>query len=177
MRKFVIIASSAIVTIFSTAGCAETERTRPLLAARGGGPTWVKYDPQFDLRRAIQAGQAQNEPLYICRAPHANGIHPGKVFGGACNIGFAGKEVVLKDFEILAGDPSGVRWIPTQGGAVPPGVRLVQGGHAPDGAQLVVCRAAHQGGLHPGKLYQQNCNIGFGGKEIVLNQYEVLAHS
>lgn len=42
------------------------------------------------------------------------------------------------------------------------------------GIDFYFCRAAHQGGTHPGYLSKKQCHIGYGGKEIVLNTYEVL---
>ena len=44
-----------------------------------------------------------NEPLYICRATHNGGVHPGKLraaFKG-CNIGWGGRETVVADYEVL----------------------------------------------------------------------------
>jgi len=37
------------------------------------------------------------------------------------------------------------------------------------------CRAQHNGAWHPGKEWAGACNIGWGGKEIALKQYQVLS--
>lgn len=52
---------------------------------------------------AVRGGVDQNGrvPLYICRAHYINGIHPGKLLSGKCNIGWGGQEVVLHHFEVL----------------------------------------------------------------------------
>jgi hypothetical protein len=44
-------------------------------------------------------------------------------------------------------------------------------------ADFYVCRAYYNGGLHPGKLYRDHCNIGWGGREIINDHYEVLVSS
>jgi hypothetical protein len=49
----------------------------------------------------------------------------------------------------------------------------VVGGREPD-RLLYVCRAHYAGGTHPGKVVAGTCNIGYGGKEIVLPGYEIL---
>ena len=47
------------------------------------------------------------------------------------------------------------------------------GGYEP-GRALVVCRASHEGGVHPGKVVNNRCNFGYGGQEITSNNYRVL---
>ena len=43
---------------------------------------------------------------------------------------------------------------------------------------LRVCRAKLQDGTHPGKYFDGQCNIGWGGKEVVLTQgYELLVNT
>lgn len=39
---------------------------------------------------------------------------------------------------------------------------------------LGVCRMRYEGGVHPGKVFDGKCNIGYGHKEIVGAEYEVL---
>lgn len=43
-----------------------------------------------------------------------------------------------------------------------------------NGHNLLVCRAAHQGGIHPGKVVAGKCNIGFAGHEIIKTRFEVV---
>lgn len=63
---------------------------------------WVPWQGRLP-RNAIRGGIDQDGrvPLYICRAHHINGIHPGKLLSGKCNIGWGGGEVVLHHFEVL----------------------------------------------------------------------------
>jgi Protein of unknown function (DUF3421) len=37
-----------------------------------------------------------------------------------------------------------------------------------------VCRGRYNTGTHPGKVVDRGCNIGWGGAEVVLTQYEIL---
>jgi len=39
---------------------------------------------------------------------------------------------------------------------------------------LYICRSRHVNGVHPGKLLNGQCHIGWGGKEVVLPRFEVL---
>lgn len=68
----------------------------------------------------------------------------------------------------------GLSWVAYQG-RVP--ADAIIGGQEP-ARQLPVCRARHgQGGnigVHPGKLVAGKCNIGWGGREVELTQFEVL---
>jgi len=122
----------------------------------------------------IIGGQEPGRALPICRAGFQNGVHPGKVVAGNCNIGYGGKEIVLPQFELLVGRPAptapGIAWVPFAG-QVPPNAYIA--GQEP-GRQLPVCRGSHQSGLHPGKVVAGRCNIGWGGAEVVLAQFEVM---
>ncbi len=40
---------------------------------------------------------------------------------------------------------------------------------------LYICRAQHRGGWHPGKVHVDMCHFGWGGAEIVVRNYQVLA--
>jgi hypothetical protein len=120
---------------------------------------------------AVIGGAEPGRQLPVCRAPFQNGIHPGKLVARNCNIGWGGKEITIGKYEVLVAPPAEIRWLPAANGQVPPGA--VIGGKEP-GRQLPVCRAPYQNGMHPGKLVAKNCNIGWGGKEITLNRYEVM---
>lgn len=65
-------------------------------------------------------------------------------------------------------------WAAASGGAIPEGA-IAYGSEA-DGREQFVCRGAHGGGTHLGKITAgfSGCNIGYGGREITLAQYEVL---
>jgi phospholipase C len=45
------------------------------------------------------------------------------------------------------------------------------------GRNLYVCRANYQGGVHPGKVYENTCYIGWGGREVGITSFEVLTGS
>lgn len=130
-----------------------------------GKGTWGP--PAAGLRGAFVAGHENNRPLYLCRAQF-NGQHPGKVVAGSCNIGYAGEEKLIKSFEVFYQSPVWVAGKTAPAGAV---------GGQENGQPLYVCRARYQGGLHPGKLLSGSCNIGYGGKEIIVPNFEVLIGS
>ncbi|HEX2955939.1 MAG TPA: DM9 repeat-containing protein [Chitinispirillaceae bacterium] len=121
---------------------------------------------------AVVGGHEPGRDLYVCRATYHDGVHPGKLVGNCCSIGWGGREITLPNYEVLVSSvPSSLQWVPASNGAVPS--NAVVGGHEP-GRDLYVCRAAYHGGVHPGKLVGNCCNIGWGGREIMLLNYEVL---
>jgi len=123
----------------------------------------------------VTGGQEPGRTLYICRANFEGGVHPGKLVGSNCNIGYGGREVEVRSYETLV--QQGVvplRWVAATGGQVPAGA--VTGGQEP-GRTLYICRANFEGGVHPGKLVGSNCNIGYGGREVEVRNYEVLART
>ena len=120
-------------------------------------------------------GHEGSTPLYICRGATDDGIHPGKLVGGKCNIGWGGKEVSLDRYELLVNarpDGAGAyvqRWSAPGAGVVGyAGGRLANGG-----AAIRICRASYNGGVHPGKEWQGKCHIGWGGKEVPVAPYEI----
>ncbi|MFN4282803.1 MAG: DUF3421 domain-containing protein [Alphaproteobacteria bacterium] len=133
--------------------------------AGGGALNWANPGAQ----PMVIGGQEPGRQLPICRANFNNGTHPGKVVDGRCNISYGGREHQITSFQVLVG--SGARWVGASGGQVPQGAFI--GGQEP-GRQLPICRAAYNNGIHPGKLVAQNCNIGYGGREIEIRNYEVL---
>lgn len=108
--------------------------------------------------------------LFVCRANYNGGLHPGKLYDGRCNIGWGGDEVSLPQYQVLV-SRSRLHWIPSSDGRLPP--NAIQAGYQQDGP-LYVCQARYRGGMHTGKIYGQNCNIGWGGKEILIPYYNVL---
>lgn len=124
-----------------------------------------------------------SEPLWACRAMYAGpgkgpGVHVGKVGRhlGGCRIGYGGTEVNVESYDVLVGR---VRWLPTQGDQIPRGA-LAAGHEGPEdgGAPLLLCRAqypAGTSGVHIGKTRSGfgGCNIGWGGREITVREYEV----
>lgn len=72
----------------------------------GGDYKWIAAFGGEIPSRAIVSGREHSpglEELYICRAFYENGLHPGKVrsaFKG-CHIGWGGKELEVKSYEVL----------------------------------------------------------------------------
>jgi len=64
-----------------------------------------------------------------------------------------------------------VVWVPAANGMVP--ANAIIGGKE-SGRSLPVCRARYNQGVHPGKVVGKNCNFGYGGKEVLAPQYDVL---
>jgi hypothetical protein len=125
---------------------------------------------------AAVGGREGGTALYICRAATSDGIHPGKVVSGKCNIGWNGKELSLDRYELLVNtrpDSAGAyvqRWSAPGAGVVGyAGGTLANAGNA----VLRICRGGYNGGIHPGKEWQGKCYIGWGGKEVPLPNYEV----
>ena len=76
-------------------------------AQKGSGVTWVKAEYGEIPKGAVEGGVIEGKPVYVCRAYYSNGTHPGKTWENACNIGWGGKEVAVKDFEVLVSKGSG----------------------------------------------------------------------
>ncbi len=121
---------------------------------------------------AIVGGWEQGRTLYVCRGVHEGGLHPGKVVGAYCNIGWGGTEVLTERYEVLIGDTRRIGWVDSSYGGVPPGA--FSGGYEPGQSELYVCRVGYLGGVHPGKIVGTNCNITYGGRELPFNRYQVL---
>lgn len=68
----------------------------------------------------------------------------------------------------------GVSWVSASNGYVPSGA--IPGGYESNGSTLYICRTFYNNGLHPGKVVGSNCNIGWGGQEVVSPQYQVLVY-
>jgi len=120
---------------------------------------------------AIVGGSEPGRVLYICHGWYQGGLHPGKIVGANCNIGWGGREILLNSYEVLVGNPGRVQWIDASHGFVPEGA--ISGGYEPGRPNLYICRATHHG-WHPGKIVGQNCNFGYGGNEIVSPYYQVM---
>ncbi len=142
--------------------------------AAGAQGNWVAAGGGSVPAGAVAGGRESNgKNLYICRGSHGGGVHPGKIVGHNCNIGWGGREVLLSRYEVLVGVSA--EWMAASGGSVRPGA--VAGGRESDGKNLYICRGSYGGGVHPGKIVGHNCNIGWGGKEILLPSYEVLTYT
>lgn len=134
---------------------------------------WVTMNTGDPLPANAVVGGSQSYPaatLYVCQANYRGGMHPGKLYDGHCNIGWGGSEVSLSSYNVLVGRGS-LAWAPASDGNVP--ANAIEGGYQQDGP-LYVCQANYRGGMHPGKIVGQNCNIGWGGAEVLIPDYNVL---
>ncbi len=69
----------------------------------------------------------------------------------------------------------GVYWRPANS-PYTPGPSAIMGGPGNDpnpGSPMYICRSRYQGSMQPGKWVGGNCNIAYGGREIVRSSYEV----
>lgn len=133
---------------------------------------WVAGSASGLPTNAIISGQEGDLKLAVCRSSYNDGVHPGKVVAGKCNFGWGGAEISASTYEVLTGDVSQLSWVATGYGS-PQVANAVTGGNVGT-TQLMVCRGAFGTGVHPGKLFAEKCNIGYGGKEFALTSYEVL---
>jgi hypothetical protein len=102
-------------------------------------------------------------------------LHPGKVWGGKCWVGSAGKEIGMSNFDFLTVAPGAAVWKPGRKGMVTP-KNAILGGKLRTGDPLFICRA-NLGGVysfHTGKLWRGQCIIGYNTKVVVRDTYGVL---
>ncbi len=143
---------------------------------------YIKFDGTLP-PNALELGLDENgtTKLYGCRASYGGGVHPGKFLADHCNIGWGGNEIVLDDFEVLVKE-SDKGWYYEKN---PKDLNSVFVGGQELGRTLPVCIApywtggifglfASYHGSHPGKLIAHKCNIGFGGKEVEIQDFFVI---
>jgi hypothetical protein len=139
-------------------------------AASAADGNWVPYENGALPGDAIAGGHDTNgQTLYFCRA-FPLGDQPGKVNQnlGSCRYGYVGQEYQDGLYEVMV-----PHWEWGSGGQVPGAAYRVS--TDTDGAPLYFCRAFYQGSLQPGKLKKgAGCYIGYGGNEILLNNYQAL---
>lgn len=140
-----------------------------------GGLGWADQSGGAIDREAMPVGyEANGETLYACTAAFNNGVHPGKLrpaFGG-CVIGYGGREYTVRQYSTLLGQAPWVQF--SSQSPIPNGA--YNGGHEANGSPLYMCRAAFNGGVHPGKLGPSTggCNITYGGVEHTIYEFELL---
>lgn len=135
------------------------------------GMTWVPSAGGKQWTNEVVGGQEGSRRLVICRADHAGGKHPGKRVAGKCNFGYGGREIEALKYDVLVAGSISPQWSDTSS-QMPAAGAFVSGQY--DGRPGHVCRAMYQGNLHPGKVVAGNCNIGYGGKEVILRAYQTL---
>jgi len=144
----------------------ETRPSTPLKPA--ANLSWVGSTGTIP-SNAVIGGTENGRNLAVCRTNYNGATHPGKVVGSMCNIGWGGKEVTSRSFEVLVNSGVTLRWISIQGNmprnAVQAGVE--------NGKILYVGQATMaNGSVHSGKVFVADdgtyiCNYGYGGNEVV----------
>jgi hypothetical protein len=66
-----------------------------------------------------------------------------------------------------------VTWVPAQTGQPLPGNLLWGGKDYDQNKNLYICRVSLAGGVHPGKLLNNNCNVSYAGSGTEYHQFEV----
>ena len=120
-----------------------------------------------------QGHEADGTPLWVARAIIGHAYQPGKVRGAflAANIPFDGNEVKVNPYQVLTVKGT---WVQAQGGQVPANAYVA--GYDVGGEELYIALAPYNGGLHPGKVRPAfgAANIGYGGAEVKVYEYQVL---
>ena len=124
---------------------------------------WVRGPSAPAAVTASGGGLHPNMP--VCRGRLDNGMHPGKLWAGSCNIGWGGVTKYVKDYELLVGRYT---WVTATVDGKP--ANAVDGGSAGDAAghvRLGVCEVFNGGDAswHPGKFYAGKCNYAWGGSD------------
>lgn len=151
-------------------------------------PSWVvvrgalpqtAFKSGYDAFATEENGQAIAKtpatPLYLCRAIHDGTIYPGKYEKGSCLISLNKTQYRKPIFQVLVNVPSeNVTWSSTKAGGFLPlqGFAFASGGDSKQ--KIYTCRAAYKAGLHPGRIADNQCFIGWRGAEIALSDYEIL---
>ncbi|HMJ10490.1 MAG TPA: DM9 repeat-containing protein [Polyangiaceae bacterium] len=133
-----------------------------------------RYEGGYDLQ--FKAG------LGVCRLRHGGGLHPGKIFGGKCNSGYGGKEIITDEYDILVARHDALWHMSPK-----PGMdldKVLVGGREADGKPLKLCVARYETGwwlfsnhrgYHPGKYVLGKCNIGYAGREVSTDNFFLLS--
>jgi hypothetical protein len=137
---------------------------------------WVRLSrgqsvPNNAITGGIELGGDNNgTTLYVCRAAYNDGVYPGKLLNGSCNIGFGGKETVVSTYEVAVGSGS---WSKPRTGFA---------GALTGGREIYVCRANFRQssgsgtinyGQYPGRIVDGKCNFAFGTKELTSADFDV----
>lgn len=131
--------------------------------------SWVKMQYNQIPQNAVNGGEDINgNILYVCRTAHSGTTVPGKVVGNKCNYNWGTVEYTSSNYEILVGN--GYYW----SGEDIDYDSAVSAGTA-NNQNYYICRAVlNDGSTHPGRLQNNKCNYGFGGKGYASNAFEIL---
>lgn len=134
---------------------------------------WIIIPNYASMPETVVIGnELSNNYYYVCQAYYQGSLIPGKLVAGNCNIAYNGQEIVLNNYRLLSGQ--GYQWEPAIPETIPSGA--VIGGYESNGQPLYVCRAQYRGEMHPGKIVDNRCNFGWGGRERSAAYYEVLTY-
>ncbi|KAH8119197.1 hypothetical protein DFH11DRAFT_1722744 [Phellopilus nigrolimitatus] len=179
---------------------AARQRTDDYLRSGPRSPTtWIYSEYLSDnpgLRNSLlPGGEEHGKTWYIARAPHIGGLQPGKCrHDVGAYFGFGHEAIHVRQYEVLVGDPRGVRWVPMSGrfSFEKLGATAVEGGREDDGTPLAIARGhgkEHQGlfgiggggkeGIYPGKASPKldGAYVTAGDKEVKVENYEVLVYA
>ncbi|XP_037806109.1 uncharacterized protein LOC119600114 isoform X1 [Lucilia sericata] len=136
---------------------------------------WVASTPNYTPPGAVVAGHDTDRAvIYVGRAMHEGEMLPCKFIPskGCAYVCYGGYEINKRNFEVLCG--FGYAWIKPHHHVIPP--NAVSTGRSRNGEPLFVGRGHHSGSLTPGLVsVSQRCLfIPYGGREIRINDYEVL---
>jgi len=157
---------------------------------RNKGPsaptTWILVERREDIpSQALDVGRdREGNVINISRVFYEDGLQIGKasrVFQQGAVITYAGVAVENSTFEVLLADRRAVRWVPYsyQLNLRQLGARPVEGGREANGAPLYIARVKYEGGVHAAKVGEHlpAAHVGFRGKEIQVDDYEVLVYN
>ena len=173
------VVGSTVLTVGLTAGLCVGAMTLLSQQSLAQPPSfWQPMPPRTTPHDSVPAGMEANLTLYPCRASVlGRNIQLGRYrsdFSG-CHVGLNGKELEIQPFEVLgmvwADGGEGVNRDPLVTGTV----LLTDAAGQTTSALLFSCRAAFQGGIHPGSLRprEKGCAFGFGGHVIVSENYTI----
>jgi len=121
-----------------------------------------------------------SSPIFIGSALFQNSVHPCKLgphLKPAASVAYGGAEHAHQGrYDLLPFIPEQMEWVATSHGRVPAGRRPIEGGYEENGAKLYHGLGVVDGVRVPGKAgeHLRGCNVSFGGREIAVEQHEIL---
>lgn len=134
-----------------------------------GNGDWVAFNGAVP-ENAVVGGHRADRAFIICQAPYNGGMHPGRLGDAGCTISWGGQEIALPPAGILVGDGYYWRAVDPNYGFPPDAVA----GGGENGHPLFICQAPFEGGIYPGKVVGNACNIAAHGAEIQRYDFRVL---
>jgi hypothetical protein len=117
-------------------------------------------------------GNGTTRDLKVCSVQFVDGQHVGRWFDDGCHIGWGWGEHVLPNAMVLMNVDPNLAW--EWNNVTNWQSQAVVGGWQ-NGPEYI-CRAWTQGfqGIHPGRVYDGACHVGWGNQELVFSQFQVL---